>query len=201
MREITCATFGYRPEDVSFDARLGQEIAGNSIDIVEYIMELEEAFQITISDQMAEEWFIHQPLSIRNIAAVVWHLQGTGRPDRSDWTRPQQPMPAAEAVPFTQLGGCLKSRDWHEGRLYEPLGRKREGHLQYRRRTDGMRCVVVPEGDIQLGSENADALPDQQPSHRVNLQQFLIDAEPVSHTSFARFLNSVGRISDAVLGE
>lgn len=199
--EVTCDCFGYRPEEVSLDARVGQDIGGDSLDMVEYIMQLEKEFQITISDEIAEGWFTHQPLSIRNIAAMVWYLQGTGKPDRSDWTQPRPELPAVETVPFTQLGDRLKPRDWHKGRLYEPLGRNREGHLQYRRRTDGMRCVVVPEGEISLGNDEADALPDQQPSHRVNLQPFLIDAEPVSNTAFARFLNSVGRISTAILGE
>ena len=199
--EITCENYGYRPEDVSLDARLGQDLVGDSLDMVEYIMELEEAFQITISDQIAQEWFTHQPLTIRNIAAMVWHLQGTGRPDRGAWTQPRPALPAVEAVPFTQLGGRLSARDWLDGRLFEPLGRNREGYLQYRRHTDGMRCIVVPEGETQLGSDEAGALPDQQPSHRVSLQPFLIDAEPVSVTAFALFLNSVGRLSSAVLGE
>jgi formylglycine-generating enzyme len=201
VREITCKAYGYRPEEVSLDARLGQDIVGDSLDMVEYVMELEEAFQITISDQVAEEWFTHQPLSIRDIAAMVWHLQGTGKPDRGFWTQPRPAVPAVEAVPFTQLGGRLHARDWLDGRLYEPLGRNREGHLQYRRRTDGMRCIVVPETEVQLGSDEADALPDQRPPHLVSLQPFLIDAEPVSVMAFARFLNSVGRIPSTVLSE
>lgn len=199
--EITCKHYGYRLDEVSLDARLGQDIVGDSLDMVAYIMELEEAFQITISDEIAEGWFTHQPLSIRNIATMVWYLQGTGKPDRGAWTQPRPALPDVEAVPFTQLGGRLTARDWCEGRLYEPLGRNREGHLQYRRRTDGMRCVVVPEGEISLGSDEVDALPDQQPTHRVSLQPFLIDAEPVSCTAFARFLNSVGRVTSAILGE
>src|SRR5215472_8564076 len=109
--EITCHCYGYRPEEVSLDARLGQDIVGDSLDMVEYIMELEEEFQITISDQMAEEWFTHQPLTIHNIAAMVWYLQGTGRPDRGAWTQPRPALRAAEAVPFTQLGDRLNSRD------------------------------------------------------------------------------------------
>src|SRR5574337_527774 len=76
--EVTCDCFGYRPEEVSLDARVGQDIWGDSLDMVEYIMQLEQAFQITISDQIAQKWFTHQPFSIRNIAAMVWYLQGMG---------------------------------------------------------------------------------------------------------------------------
>lgn len=199
--EITCKCYGYRPEEVSLDARLGEDIVGDSLDMVEYVMELEESFQVAISDQMAQEWFTRQPLTVRNIAAMIWHLQRTNRPDRSAWIQPRPALEAAEVVPFTQLGGRLKARDWHAGRLYEPLDRNREGHLQYRRRTDGMRCIVVPEGEVLLGCDEAGALSDHQPSHRVCLQPFLIDAEPVSTTAFARFLNSVGRVPAPVLSE
>jgi sulfatase modifying factor 1 len=199
--EITSLCYGYRPEEVSLDARLGQDIVGDSLDMMDYIFRLESEFQIRIPDQVAQEWFTHQPLTVRNIAAMVWHLQGTGRPDRDAWMQPRPELPAAEVVPFTQLGGRLEARQWRQGRLYELLGRNREGYLQYRRVTDGMRCVVVPETEVQVGSDEADVLPDQQPSHRVCLNSFVIDAEPVSTTAFARFLNSVGSITPAILSE
>lgn len=199
--EITAEQFGHPRGELSLDSSLGEAITGDSLDMVEYVMELEREFAITIPDQMAQEWFTHQPLTIRNIATMVWYLQGTGQPDRDEWTQPRAALPVVESVPFTQLGGRLKARDWLQGKLYEPLGHNREGHLQYRRRTDGMRCVVVPESEIQLGSDALDALPDQQPAHRVCLNPFLIDAEPVSVMAFARFLNSVGPIPPSILGE
>lgn len=199
--EITCENFGYRPKELSLDACLGEDIVGDSLDMVEYIMELEAAFQITIPDQMAQEWFTHQPLTIRNLAAMVWHLRGTGRPDRDAWTRPQFELPATEAVPFTQFGGRLSRKEWLTGPLYEPLGCNREGHRQFRRRTDGMRCVAIPDGEPWIGSASTDVLADQRPAHRVELDAFLIDAEPVSNQAYARFLNSVGPVPPTILAE
>src|SRR5262249_43628397 len=62
-----------------------------------------------------------------------------------------------------------------------PLGRNGEGHPQYRRRTDGMRCVLLPGAEVCLGGG------------RVPVERFLVDAEPVSNTAVARFLNAVGK--------
>jgi len=72
---------------------------------------------------------------------------------------------------------------------------------QYRRRTDGMRCVLMPGANVQVGWDGADAQPDEQPIHSVRLSPFLIDAEPVSTTAYARFLNSIGHVRDALLLE
>jgi acyl carrier protein len=106
--EITCEQFGCRREDVSLDARLGEIIAGDSLDMMAYVMELEQAFHIAITDEMAQGWFTHQPLSIRNIAAMVWHLQGMCRPDRGVRTRLRQGSASVEAVPFTAAGVAIE---------------------------------------------------------------------------------------------
>jgi formylglycine-generating enzyme len=199
--EITGEQFGYAVAELSLDSRPGQDIGGDSLDMVEYIMALETEFQITISDQMAQEWFTHQPMTIRNIVAMVRHLQGTAQPDRSAWTQPRSAPPGVEVVPFTQLGDRLNPRHWFAGRLYEPFDRNREGYLQYRRSTDGMRCVPLPAGEAWIGSSALDVLPDQRPAHPVELSSFLIDAEPVSNAAYARFLNSVGPIPPSILAE
>jgi len=62
-----------------------------------------------------------------------------------------------------------------------------------------MRCVVLPEATVEIGCAWPNALPDEQPQHRVQLDSFLIDAEPVSTTAYCRFLNSVGPVAPEVL--
>ena len=66
MLEITCEQFGYPvAELISRYFRLGQEIVRRTASTWSNTsMELEAEFQITISDQMAEEWFTHQPLTL-----------------------------------------------------------------------------------------------------------------------------------------
>ena len=102
-------------------------------------------------------------------------------------------------MPFTQLG----PEEDRYGPLYEPFGQNREGYRyrQYRRRTDGMRCVLIPAAEVQIGRNGPDVKADQQPAHRVHLSSFLMDAEPASNAAYARFLNSLGKLPLSVLAE
>src|SRR5262249_54931574 len=125
----------------------------------------------------------------------------TGRPDRGAWTQPRPALPAAEIVPFTQLGGWLNPRGWREGRPSGPRRRTPEGHPHLRRGTGARGGVRAAQSETRGRGDEGDALPHQQPAHDVCVQPFLIDAEPVSVTAFARFLNSVGRIPAATVGE
>ena len=80
----------------------------------------------------------------------------------------------------------------------EPL--KADGPAaQYRRRSDGMRCVLIPPASVEIGCRSPDGLPDEGPPHVVAIDSFLIDAEPVSTTAFCRFLNSAGEVAPQVL--
>lgn len=76
--------------------------------------------------------------------------------------------------------------------VYEPLSASCK-HPRYRRATDGMECILIPAGIAWVGDGlgKRDALPNERPCHRVCLQSFLIDVEPVCAGAFARFLNCV----------
>jgi acyl carrier protein len=74
-------------------------------------------------------------------------------------------------------------------RLLEPIST--DGIAQYRRVSDGMRCVLIPSAEVEIGSDAADSCADERPVHHVGLDAFLIDAEPVSTTAYCRFLNSI----------
>ena len=191
--KVVCTNLGVDPATVSVHARL-LDLGADSLDVVELVMELEEEFGITISDEIAQGWFTKQPATLRAIAEMVLHLAGSGPSDRGDWRRARDSLPQTEALPATQLGWGLERRRWLPGQLYEPLGRNREGYPEYRRQTDGMRCVLLPGDEAWIGSIDPEDLPDQLPLHPVRLSPFLIDAEPVSNAAFARFLNSVGPV-------
>jgi len=45
------------------------------------------------------------------------------------------------------------------------------------------------------------AQTDEKPKHVVEIDPFLIDAEPVSTTAFCRFLNSVGEVGQGFLAD
>jgi formylglycine-generating enzyme required for sulfatase activity len=145
--------------------------------------------------------FVRQPVTIGVLAEIVLHQWGTGTPPRKSWFAPKPKPSPSKATPFTQLGGVLSEREWLKGPLFESMAANGQGYSQFRRRTDGMRCVGLPAAEVQLGSDHADSLPDQRPCHRAQLASFLVDAEPVSATAYARFLNSVGSIESTILLE
>jgi formylglycine-generating enzyme required for sulfatase activity len=62
------------------------------------------------------------------------------------------------------------------------------------RPVDGMVMVYVPGGSFPMGSteDNADALPDELPPHRVTLDSFWIDQTEVTNAHFVQFLNEHG---------
>jgi acyl carrier protein len=195
---VTCSTFRLDHSRITIESCLGAEIGVDSLDFVEYIMELEAEFHIVIPNAVAQKWFPSMPVTLGRLADMILALSREGAVARPERPAPAPPAEAA-TVPFTQLGGVVSAKEWLAGPLYEPMSPNREGLPQYRRRTDGMRCVLVPGGEALVGSDDADALPDQRPAHRVAVNPFLIDAEPVSATAYARFLSSVGPVPPAVL--
>jgi formylglycine-generating enzyme required for sulfatase activity len=109
--------------------------------------------------------------------------------------------PMLDAVAFTQKRGAAPTpEEWLAGPLYEPCGKTPEGFAQYLRLTDGMRCVAIPAAEVEIGADS-DVHRERGPAHTVRIRKFLIDAEPVSTSAFARFLNAVGKVPDDVLLE
>ncbi len=64
-----------------------------------------------------------------------------------------------------------------------------------------MRCRLLPSASVKIGSVSSDAPADERPRHLVEIDAFLIDAEPVSTTAFRRFFNSVGDVAPEILAD
>lgn len=190
---------GLSADLIKLDSRLVEDLNIDSLEIVELILAVEDEFDVTIPDDAGRWFFLGQPATVRRLAELVEHQWSTGAPERRYWFGVKPEDRANQTTPFTQLGSRAGAGEWLEGPLYEPLDRTREGFVQWRRRTDGMRCVVLPGADVEIGSDDPNALPDQRPVHRVRLTTFLIDAEPVSVSAYTRFLNSVGELPATVL--
>jgi formylglycine-generating enzyme required for sulfatase activity len=115
------------------------------------------------------------------------------KPSRSEKSRV-----VVDSVAGTQMRGEVPTEaEWIAGPLYEAGGKTREGVVQFLRRTDGMRCILIPADEVALGDDTAEK--EQRPARKVKLAKFLIDAEPVCCGAFARFLNAVGSIAESVL--
>lgn len=189
------------PQQVSLDARLLEELGFDSLEIVEFILEVEETLGVGVPDELASAIFTRPGAMLRTVADGLLEHWDEIPPDRSYWKKRRPTPTKGERVPFTQLGGSLGRGEWLDGELYAPLGPNREGFAQLLRRTDGMRCVVIPGAEVTLGRGDADALLDQQPQHRAWVSGFLMDAEPVCCGAFARFLDSVEDVPPEIVAE
>lgn len=196
--DICSEQLGIRRDQVRPDSRLIEDLNCDSLDLVELIMEMEEFFGVALPDQPPnpayKSVFTRNPFRLKDLAELVYLQRGT-QPRKRRGTSDKAPEPApASSVPFTQLDGrWIPDR----GPLFEPLS----GAHQFRRRSDGMRCVRIPGAEVEIGSDQPDALEDEGPLHRVELDPFLIDAEPVSTTAYCRFLNSIGDVESALLDD
>lgn len=158
-------------------------------------MELEDEFHVTIptepTNPVGKSVFTRQPFRLSDLAEIVYLQQGSGKPERKGWRRTKVPDSDCSTIPFSQLSGRWQIDSFHQTHsLFEPLGLE-NGIRQFRRRSDGMRCFLLPSTETKIGSDRSDAQPDERPIHTVQLDSFLIDAEPVSTTAYCRFLNSV----------
>ncbi len=189
--------------EISPSNRLIEDLHCDSLDLLELFMELEEAFCVTLSDKapnpVFKAVFTRQPFRLADLAELVYLQQGTGKPERR-WRQAAIELDSTDSVPFTQLDGRWEMRLSGNQRLLEPLQVK--GSLsQFRRRSDGMRCIRIPSGEVEIGSDSPESPADERPKHIVEIDAFVIDAEPVSTTAYCRFLNSIGEVSPETLAD
>lgn len=203
--DVASVELGIARHKISPASRLIEDLHCDSLDLIEFFMELEEAFQVTLpgADQapnsVYKSVFIRPGFRLQDMAELVYLQQGTGTPQRTRWLGRVVGTPAGPAVPFTQLGGRWRPEDARSGPLWEHI--VTDGPPRYRRRSDGMRCVVIPGAEVEIGSDAAEALADERPLHRVEIEPFLVDAEPVSTTAYCRFLNSIGEVAPEHLAD
>lgn len=183
-------------------SRLIEDLCCDSLDLFELVMDLEDEFAVTIPMEIDSTFalksiFLRRPFCLRDLAEVIYVQQGTGTPRGSHWGR-RNVMPGesvadvrSPAIPFTQLSGRWEGDTVTMRRsLFEQV-ETASAILQFRRQTDGMRCLLIPQAHAEIGSDGPAALPDEQPRHTAWLDSFLIDAEPVSTVAYCRFLNSI----------
>lgn len=195
---------GYSRSKISSATRLIEDLHMDSLELVEFFMSIEDAFDVSFPENdlggLCKAIFARQPFCLSDLAEAVYVQQGTGKPERSWWGRAKEEMPAGRSLPFSQLSGVWRDDPSLCRGLYELLGS--EGStLQYRRLSDGMRCVAIPGAMVEIGSTAPDAQPDERPLHTVELSSFMMDAEPVSTTAYCRFLNSIAGATPEMLAD
>ncbi len=176
-------------------SRLIEDLKCDSLDLVELIMKLEEVFAVTFPqvqpDSVIKAVFTRPQFRLSDLAELIHLLHGTGKPlPQSQQRRVIAQPPMNAMVLFSQLSGTWQPARYSDRQsLFEQVG-GREWN-QFRRLSDGMRCILLPSAEVEIGSKDAESQPDEHPVHRVTLDSFLIDAEPVATTAYCRFLNSV----------
>lgn len=61
--------------------------------------------------------------------------------------------------------------------------------------TSGMRWI--PAGEFTMGSDDAHAMSNERPAHRVRVNGFWMDEHPVTNAEFARFVEATGYATTA----
>jgi acyl carrier protein len=168
--DVASEQLGLAREHVFPHLSFVEDLGCDSLDFIEFLMAIEETFAITLPDKapnsVYKAVFTRQPFRISDLAELVYLQQGTGAPERRGWwSKPVVQPQVVQSVPFTQLDGR-----WREmgGKLLEPL--KADGPTQqYRRRSDGMRCILIPSASVEIGSGAPDAEIGERPMHTVKL--------------------------------
>lgn len=200
--DVTSVRLGIPRQRVAPCHSLVEDLGCDSLDLIELVMAIEEEFGVTVPldapDPVCKTIFTRQPFRLADLAELVYVQQGTGTPERKGWCNTNVSAQPTLTAPFTQLDGR-----WQRNGAGQPLERLQgSGPVpQYRRRSDGMRCLRLPSASVEVGCDAPDALLDERPRHVVELDAFLIDAEPVSATAYCRFLNSVAGICPEILAD
>ena len=200
--DIASEQLGISRAKISPADRIIEDLHCDSLDLVELFIEVEEAFEITLPERdqnpVYKAVFTRHSFRLSDLAELAYLQQGTGRTDQGSWRRARTELPTSSSIPFTQLGGRLVGQLDDRSDLFEPL-EPADATRQYRRKSDGMRCILVPTASVEIGNDEDSAHQDERPRHVVLIDSFLIDAEPVSTTAYCRFLNSLGEVSPEIL--
>lgn len=194
---------GFERDEVSLNSRMIEDLGCDSIDFLDLFFVMQKELHLTLpeisSDPLYKSVFTRQPFRLADMAEIIYLQLEAAKPYRNGLNRqPNIEMSSVVTVPFTQLDGRWERSGSTISNLFESV-ETTNSYPQFRRRSDGMRCIQIPAAEVEIGSDRPDAILDEKPKHIVVLDAFLIDAEPVSTTAYCRFLNSIGEVPDSYL--
>lgn len=167
---------------MSPSTRIIEDLDFDSLAILEFLMAVEDEFGIPPLETAGRDFFVGPLKTLGDLERIVTEALDAPTP-ASGKPFPHGPVESEPAqVPFTHV-------ETNQPRLFEKMGTNDQGFAQFRRKTDGMRCILIPECTVTIGIDGA--RPEQAPAHPVRLSSYLIDAEPVSNAAFVRFLNEI----------
>ncbi len=154
--DVASKQLGIPRNEIRPTSRLIEDLHCDSLDAIELIMELEDEFDVTIPNDyvnpVGKTVFARNPFRLSDLAEIVYLQHGSGTPDRKGWQRKIVAVSDCSTIPFSQLSGRwqVASPDQNQP-LLESLGEE-NGIRQIRRRSDGMRCVLIPSAETRIGA-------------------------------------------------
>ncbi|MCD4657320.1 MAG: hypothetical protein K8S87_07225, partial [Planctomycetes bacterium] len=104
---------------------------------------------------------------------------------------------AIEEVVRTKLGMNSRNEPPTDGKNglikceLKPEGKNKQGYEEFKRNTDGMIVVLMPEREIVIGDITGIGATDEIPTKTLKLRPFYYDKFEVSNAQYCKFLNSV----------
>ena len=92
--EIACECAHEDRSAVTPDAELVADLGLDCLVVVEFLMAVEEAFNVTLPDNQVPKAFSERA-TLRMVAEWVRSRWGAGAHDRADWKQPREPAEAA----------------------------------------------------------------------------------------------------------
>src|SRR6516165_9959580 len=136
--DIASEQLGIPRHRISPSDRIIEDLNCDSLDLVELLMEVEEAFGITLPEDSAnpvyKTVYTRQPFRLSDLAELAYLQQGTGTADRKGWRQARYSATPSSSRAFSQLDGRWEISASQKRGLFEPL-ETREPVAQYRRRS------------------------------------------------------------------
>lgn len=203
--DIAAQQLDFPRDQISPASRLLEDLHCDSLVIVELLIGLEDHFNVDIPMSVRDEQhplckavFTRKNFRLADLAEAIYLQRGTNRNPKHRSGGVSRSSSSRINLPFSQLTGRWSARD--DQPLFEVI-KSATPYRQYRRRSDGMRCVLIPAAAVEIGTNDPAFDADSSPQHLVELDAILIDAETVSTSAYCRFLNSIGPVDRATLQE
>ena len=124
--DIASEQLGIPRHRISPSDRIIEDLNCDSLDLVELLMEVEEAFGITLPENptnpVNKAVFTRQPFRLSDLAELAYLQQGTGTPDRKSWRQARYLATPSSSSPFTPTRRSLGDRRLSRARSLRAVG-------------------------------------------------------------------------------
>src|SRR5438874_1551034 len=88
--EVAVQATGIARAEVTLDSHLLDDLGLDSLELAEFVMRLEEEFEVELPDDAVSRFFTDQPNTLRAVARLVLEHLGSGCPARDELKAPRE---------------------------------------------------------------------------------------------------------------